>query len=185
MYLETGQHKKASDALKKLHKADPTFLRDFNMLMEVHQLIMELRQWALGATVFGDAFVYHYATFDDPSHPDNTMKIEHIVEYVGYLIKAGDTESAIDIIHRGQRWIQGRKHEKAWDAVEDDSEYAPKTTEEEEDDDAEDGIVNGGNDLDNQLRHLLAIARLRLGQPEMAIVRRHRKSVTDYSLTSP
>ncbi|GMK54381.1 hypothetical protein CspeluHIS016_0109670 [Cutaneotrichosporon spelunceum] len=171
MYTKNGQAKKAADAIKKLHKADPTFLRDFNMLMEVHPFILELRQWGLGATIFGDAFVYHYATFDSPSDPDNTMKIEHVVEYVNYLIKSGETESAIDVIHRGQRWLQGRKHEKAWDAVEDDSEYAPKRFggDDGDESDEESNNVNGGNELDVQLRHLLAIARLRLGQPDMAI----------------
>ncbi|KLT39056.1 TPR-like protein [Cutaneotrichosporon oleaginosum] len=171
MYTKSGQAKKAAEAIKKLHKADPTFLRDFNMLMEVHPFILELHQWGLGATVFGDAFVYHYATFADSSDPDNTMKIEHVVEYVNYLIKSGETESAIDVIHRGQRWLQGRKLEKAWDAVEDDSEYAPKRLGGEDGDgsDEETNNINGGNELDVQLRHLLAIARLRLGQTEMAI----------------
>jgi general transcription factor 3C polypeptide 3 (transcription factor C subunit 4) len=185
MYTKNGQAKKAADAIKKLHKADPTFLRDFNMLMEVHPFILELRQWGLGSTIFGDAFVYHYATFDAPSDPDNTMKIEHVVEYVNYLIKSGETESAIDVIHRGQRWLQGRKHEKAWDAVEDDSEYAPKRFggDDGDESDEEANNINGGNELDVQLRHLLAIARLRLGQTDMAIVRTS-KAFAHHSLTS-
>lgn len=182
IYMETGQTKKATDAIKKLHKLDATFIRDFNVLMEVHNALVETRQWSLGATIFGDAFVYHYSTFDDPSHPQNTMQIEHIAEYVGYLIKSGETENAIDVIHRGQRWIQGRKHEKAWDAVEDDSEYAPKNDDEEGDEDAEDGTVNGGNELDTQLRHLLAVCRLRLGQLERAVVCLQRKKIN--SLTT-
>lgn len=169
IYRSTDQHSKAVDALRKIHRVEPSFLRDFNLLMEVHPIIMESKQFAFGASAFGEAFVYHFATFDRPEDQDaeNTMTIEHIVIYVDYLLKSGDPETAVGVIHRGQRWLQGRKNEKGWDAMDDDSEYKPPKDEDEEDDPEGSG---GGYELDNQLRHRLAVARLRLGQDEMALV---------------
>lgn len=169
IYRETQSYNKAVEAIRKIHRAEPTYLRDFNMLMEVHALIVETKKAAFGAEVFGDAFMFHFATFNGPDEQKpgmepNTMKLEHIVVYVDYLLKSGDLDGAVSAIHRGQRWLQGRKHEKGWDAAEDDSEYyAPR----EDEDFAEESA--GGYDLDYQLRYRLAIARLRLGHDEEAM----------------
>jgi general transcription factor 3C polypeptide 3 (transcription factor C subunit 4) len=167
VYRQTEQYNKAVDALRKIHRVEPSFLRDFNMLMEVHPIIMQTTQYAFGATAFGEAFTYHFATFEKPEdqEADNTMTIEHIVIYVDYLLKSGDPESAVGVIHRGQRWLQRRKNEKGWDAMDDDSEYFPKDDEDEQE------AGSGGYDLDNQLRYRLAVARLRLGQDDEALVR--------------
>jgi general transcription factor 3C polypeptide 3 (transcription factor C subunit 4) len=171
VYRQTEQHSKAVDALRKIHRVEPSFLRDFNMLMEVHPIIMQTKQYAFGATAFGEAFTYHFATFEKPEdqEEENTMTIEHIVIYVDYLLKSGDPESAVGVIHRGQRWLQGRKNEKGWDAMDDDSEYQPKDADEEDE-------TSGGYDLDNQLRYRLAVARLRLGQDDEALVRDHTRT---------
>jgi general transcription factor 3C polypeptide 3 (transcription factor C subunit 4) len=132
---------------------------------------MQTKQYAFGATAFGEAFTYHFATFEKPEdqEEENTMTIEHIVIYVDYLLKSGDPESAVGVIHRGQRWLQGRKNEKGWDAMDDDSEYQPKDADEEDE-------TSGGYDLDNQLRYRLAVARLRLGQDDEALVRDHTRT---------
>lgn len=171
IYRQTGANNKAVEALKKIHRVEPTFLRDFNMLMEVHPIITESKQFAFGATAFGEAFVYNFATFDKPEDqaPENTMTIENIVIYVDYLLKSGDPETAVNTIHRGQRWLQGRKMEKGWDAVDDDSEYYPPPEDNEEDADVVEAR-HTGYELDNQLRYRLAIARLRLGQDDEAMI---------------
>jgi len=174
VYRQTEQNNKAVDALRKIHRVEPSFLRDFNMLMEVHPIIMQTQQYAFGATAFGEAFTYHFATFEKPEDqgPENTMTIEHIVIYVDYLLKSGDPESAVGVIHRGQRWLQGRKNEKGWDAMDDDSEYYPQ---QRDDEDEEQEAGSGGYDLDNQLRYRLAVARLRLGQDDEALVRDYKR----------
>lgn len=167
IYRANGQAKKAVEALRKIHKAEPAFLRDFNLLMEMQPVFQTTQQWNLAANIFGDAFVFHFATFASPEdnrsdiEERNTMELEHIVVYVDYLLKSGDPETAISVIHRGQRWLQGRKSEKAWDVLDDDSEYAPAKGDEE---------APGRPELDIQLRHKLAIARLRLGQHDEAMV---------------
>ncbi|WOO80159.1 Transcription factor tau subunit sfc4 [Vanrija pseudolonga] len=171
VYRQLHKDKKAIDVYKKIHRIEPAFLRDFNMLMDIHPLIHEAKQFVFGSNVFGDAFLYHFAAFGGPEDqragPDqNTMQLEHIVVYVDYLLLSGDVESAVSTIHRGQRWIQGRKNQKGWDAIDDDSEYEPPK--EADDEDAEGS--KGGYDLDTQLRYRLALARLRLGQDTEAMV---------------
>lgn len=167
MYRSNGQAKKAVEAVRKIHRTEPTFLRDFNILVELQPIFQSTQQWALAANIFGDAFVFNFATFDSPDdqrsdiEEQNCMELEHVVMYVDYLLKSGDPETAINVIHRGQRWLQGRKAERAWDALDDDSEYAPAKENEESPASAE---------LDIQLRHKLAVARLRLGQQDEAIV---------------
>lgn len=174
IYRTNGQNKKAVEAVRKIHKAEPAYLRDFNLLMELQPVFQATEQWSLAANIFGDAFVFHFATFDGPEdakadvEEQNTMELDNIVAYVEYLLKSGDPETAISVIHRGQRWLQGRKTEKAWDALEDDSEYIATTAKEDEEEEQK-------PDLDIQLRHKLAVARLRLGQHDEAMASLGRK----------
>ncbi|KAL1412045.1 transcription factor TFIIIC subunit tfc4 [Vanrija albida] len=174
VYRQLNKDKKAIDVYKKIHRIEPAFLRDFNMLMDIHPLIHEAKQFVFGSNVFGDAFLFHFAAFSSPEDQrpgsdQNTMQLEHIVVYVDYLLLSGDVESAVSTIHRGQRWIQGRKNQKGWDAIDDDSEYEPPKEADEEDVDGVEG-PSGGYHLDTQLRYRLALSRLRLGQDTDAMV---------------
>lgn len=170
LYRARGELTKAVNVFRKIHKADPAFLRDLSILLvDVHPLLLEAGQHQLGAALFGDAFTFHFVTFDSPhdkpaaGEVKNTMRLDGIVVYVDYLLRMGESEAAVNAIHRGQRWLQGRKDEKDWDARGDDREYAAAADWEGNDDD------ELGHELDFHLRYRLAVARLRLGQDHLAM----------------
>jgi general transcription factor 3C polypeptide 3 (transcription factor C subunit 4) len=92
------------------------------------------------------------------------MGLEHIVPLVDMLIQTEKLEEGVDVVRRGQRWLQGRMEEKHWDVLDDDREYASL-------DDGEGGDEgNEGNELEVPLRLRLALLRLRLGQDDEAFV---------------
>ena len=91
------------------------------------------------------------------------MGIEHIVPLVDMLIQIEKLEEGVDVVRRGQRWLQGRMEERHWDVLEDDREYAVIG-------DEDGGGGDEGNELEITLRLRLALLRLRLGQDEVAFV---------------
>ena len=84
------------------------------------------------------------------------MSLEHVIALVDILTTVEKLEEAVEVVRKGQRWLQGRVEQKYWDTFEDDREYAPEGEE--------------GHELDIGLRHRLALLRLRLGNDEEAFV---------------
>lgn len=78
----------------------------------------------------------------------------------------GEHESAIDVIRKGCRWLQGRAEQVYWDACDDDREYdLPETG--PRPGVGEDGSVEPGRfPLDINARHRLAVARIKMGEIE-------------------
>jgi general transcription factor 3C polypeptide 3 (transcription factor C subunit 4) len=109
------------------------------------------------------AFNYHIANISSTS-PDASLTLEHIVTLTDMLLAAEDLEEGLSVVKRGQRWVQGRGAEKMWDDFEDDREFDPP------------GYIRSDEEfaphpLEIDLRHRLAIIRLRLGNDDEAIVR--------------
>jgi general transcription factor 3C polypeptide 3 (transcription factor C subunit 4) len=159
-------------AFQRLVKHDPESGNNFTLLHEFYPLIIQTNQLAFGQSAYRNAFDYHYETFAGPSHlsddrdendasddeedEGNTMALEHVMALVDILTLTEKLEEAVEIVRKGQRWLQGRVEQKYWDTFEDDREYALEGEE--------------GHDLDIGLRHRLALLRLRLGNDEEAFV---------------
>jgi general transcription factor 3C polypeptide 3 (transcription factor C subunit 4) len=104
------------------------------------------------------------------------MTEEHILELVDDLEAIGQLEEAVQVLRRGQRWLQGRQDQAEWDEVDEDREYNPAAASKNEDgteepatDDAEESLP-GGNPMEPTFRHRLAVLRLKLGDDEEAMV---------------
>lgn len=96
------------------------------------------------------------------------MQLEHVVALVDLLILHDELEEAVVIVRRGQRWLQDRKAQRQWDALEDDREYDPPGLQREI---GEAGMeANEGFALDINLRHRLGLIRLKLGNDDEAMV---------------
>ena len=143
-------------------KHDPESANNFQLLQDFHPLIIETKQYAFGSSAYRTAFDYHLETYphpptDEEDDEGNTMELEHVVSLVDILNITEKLEEAVEVVRRGQRWLQGRAEQRYWDTFEDDREYAVDGEE-------------GGNELDIGLRHRLALLRLRLGNDEEAFV---------------
>jgi general transcription factor 3C polypeptide 3 (transcription factor C subunit 4) len=159
-------------------KHDPESAHNFTLLHEFYPLILETNQLAFGASAYRSAFDYHISIYPGPlsleqeeedDDEGNTMQLEHIMSLVDVLSMTEKLEEALEVIRKGQRWLQGRVEQGYWDTFEDDREYAP-------DGEGEEG--KEGNELDIGLRLRLALLRLRLGNDEEAFV-----SVSTFCLT--
>lgn len=125
------------------------------------------------AQILRRAFDFHLRHFLSPSDQSgtepNTLRLEHVIALADMLLQSDKLEEALTIVKRGQRWVQGRKEQKEWDRYDDDREYDPpgvvRDGNEKEDDESE------GFKLDVNLRHRLALIRLRLGDDDEAMVR--------------
>ena len=135
----------------------------------------------------------------------NTMSLEHLIAFVDLLLEQDQLEEAVDVIKKGQRWMQGRIRAEPGDwagtEAEDDREYDPQ--DHVRPDAAEriakakkaakrKAVKNGDMEEESEeaderpkrfplvavLRYRLALIRLRLGHTEEAEVSGlHRPSV--------
>ena len=97
------------------------------------------------------------------------MTLSHVVSLVDDLMALDKLEEALVVLRRGQRWLQGRKDETGWDAIDDDREYYPPGVQPYQHGGIED--EGGGYPLETPLRQRLAFIRFRLGDDDEAIVR--------------
>lgn len=172
---------------KRILRADPNAAHNLALLMELYPLISETNQIAFGAQAFREGFDYHtdtYTTPDDQTDEANRLTLEHIVILVDLLLQLDSLEESLAVIRRGQRWLQGRGDQHGWDAYDDDREYDPPGI--NRDGTAEDEEVEGYG-LDINLRHRLALLRLRLGNDMEAtvILPFHLQVVAEGVLTHP
>ena len=144
--------------------------------MDFYPLLQTTGQTPLATAIMREAFDHHFERFrgpdDRPENEPNTMQLEHVVAFTDLLLAMDKLEEALLTIRRGQRWLQGRKAERHWDGFEDDREYDPPGTQRE--DMEEDGEGPEGFSLDTNLRHRLALVRLRLGNDDEAMVSTRR-----------
>lgn len=145
--------------------------------------MVEANQIRFAAQAFRAAFDYHYSTFASPDDASARalggggsaiLGIEHVVVLVDLLLQLESLEEALLIARRGQRWIQGRKSQKGWDSiVDDDREYDPPGYDRDAPpvDFVDKAAQMEGHELDLNLRHRLALIRLRLGHQAEAMVR--------------
>jgi general transcription factor 3C polypeptide 3 (transcription factor C subunit 4) len=150
-------------------KHDPESANNFTLLQDFYPLIIETKQYPFGSSVYRTAFDYHLETFpgppqiqddedeDEEEDEGNTMTLEHVMSLVDVLSLTEKLEEAVEVVRKGQRWLQGRGDQRYWDTFDDDREYAP------------DG-AGEGHELAIGLRHRLALLRLRLGNDEEAFV---------------
>lgn len=137
--------------------------------MDFQPLLLEVKQSAFASQIFRSAFDYHIERFSSPEdqRPDepNTLALEHVVILADMLLASDDLEEALVVIRRGQRWLQGRREQRSWDANEDDREYDPEGLDRGEQTEQAESYP-----LEIPLRHRLALVRLRLGDDEEALV---------------
>ncbi|OCF32590.1 hypothetical protein I317_00359 [Kwoniella heveanensis CBS 569] len=179
LYRQLRERTRASDVFKKLLKINRDFGHNFNLVMEYHGVLVDTNQRSYVANVLREAFDWHVDTFTSPSvavygGQENTMNLERIVELVDDMLILEDLEQALEVIRKGQRWLQGRRDQREWDRREDDMEYDPPDTQraqskkkKKQDEELE---GNKGFPLDVQLRHRIALVRLRLGNDEEALI---------------
>lgn len=152
----TGRDAEALEAFKRLLALSP---HDLLVLAETPPLFLATNQVQDAVRLYQAAFEYHTATF---AHPDAAeaalgpaaLSLETLTTLADLLFVSRDYDAIVDVCRRGQRWFQGRREETFWDAMVDDREYDPPGA----------NVREGeGYELDLNLRHRLAVARLKLG----------------------
>lgn len=167
---------------KKIVKLNPGFSRDFYFLSTFHEVIIAGNNPRLAANSYKTAYDWHIAK-SQPDAPECSMTLEHIITLIDDLTALEQFEEAVQVLRRGQRWLQGRKREKKWDGMDDDREYDPPDLIRDEPEDVDANAdkeageqvekvpgETGQFPLEVPLRHRLAVLRLRLGDDEEAMV---------------
>ncbi|KAK8847416.1 hypothetical protein IAR55_005274 [Kwoniella newhampshirensis] len=174
IYRQQGQKHRASDVFKRMLRSDRTLARDFNFVMEYFPIMIETHQRPFVTKIQREAFDFHIDAFASPGdhgrrREQNTMNLDRVIELADGLLSLDDLDQALEVIRRGQRWMQGRKSQKKWDTYEDDREYDPPGTQRPSADGKE-LEENEGFALDIALRHRLAMVRIKLGDDDEASI---------------
>jgi general transcription factor 3C polypeptide 3 (transcription factor C subunit 4) len=114
------------------------------------------------------AFNYHLAKIPSSSSLESTLTLEHVITLTDLLLRLDDLEEALAVVRRGQRWLQGRGDQRSWDGFDDDREYHPPGFSKEDDEGGIEDFEGFGMEVD--LRHRLALIRLRMGNDDDATV---------------
>ncbi|KAJ9118638.1 hypothetical protein QFC22_003858 [Naganishia vaughanmartiniae] len=181
MAKEFGEDEQALKSFRRLLQISP---HDMNILAEMPPLFASANAIQEGAQLFEAAMDYHIRTFPDgpsaetqPRQTTNTttnsMTLDFIISLADFKILLHEYEDVINIIRKGQRWLSGRSREIYWDMEVDDREFDPPGTTRQSHSHPDvrglpggaDGqeTISGGYEMDINLRHRLAIARLKLG----------------------
>ncbi|TFK37274.1 hypothetical protein BDQ12DRAFT_736397 [Crucibulum laeve] len=169
---EIGDLRTARNAFLAILKRYP---HDLTVLRELHTILVELSDLPTCASLLQQAFEYYQKTYPlghglDPTTgapvPGGGFSRLDLLLLADLYNALGEHESAIEVIRKGTRWLQGRAEQKYWDLCEDDREYdgegwpARIVT-------AESGGVQAGRfELDANARHRLAVARIKMGEVE-------------------
>ncbi|WVQ98069.1 hypothetical protein IAU59_005191 [Kwoniella sp. CBS 9459] len=184
LYRQLRERTRASDVFKKMVKINRAFGYNFELIRQYHGVLVDTHQRSYIANIQREAFDWHVDTFASPAVTkyaghENTMTLERVIDLVDDMLVLEDLEQALEVIRKGQRWLQGRRNQKEWDKREDDMEYDPAGTQrgalsnsktKKKKKDQEDLEESEGYPLDLQLRHRLALVRLRLGDDEEALI---------------
>lgn len=146
---------------------------DLNVLGQLPPLLGATNNVHEGVRIYEAAFE-HYTRRPYPPPEGAATTSAHIwtmdllTNLADFMLLTYDFEGVISVVKRGQRWFQGRGRETQWDLISDDREYDPKDTKR-----LADTYQLGegeGYELDLNLRHRLAVARLKLAHDEDAMV---------------
>lgn len=151
-----GKDAEALEAFKKLLALSP---HDLLVLAETPPLFLATNQVQEAVQLYSEAFDWHMNAYSDPDAAEMALglaalSLDTVTTLADLLFVARDYDAIVDVCRRGQRWFQGRRDETFWDAMTDDREYDPPNAGERE---------GEGYELDLNLRHRLAVARLKLG----------------------
>ncbi|WWD21507.1 hypothetical protein CI109_105993 [Kwoniella shandongensis] len=174
IYRQQGQKHRSSDVFKRMLKSDRTLTRDFNFIMDYYPIMIETHQRPFVTKIQREAFDFHIDAFDSSNddrrrRDPNTMNLDRVIELADGLLLLDDLDQALEVIRRGQRWLQGRKTQKKWDTYEDDREYDPPGTQRQSADGKE-TEESEGFPLDISLRQRLALVRIKLGDDDEAVI---------------
>ncbi|WVQ83249.1 hypothetical protein IAT38_005388 [Cryptococcus sp. DSM 104549] len=172
IYRQQDRKKIGCTVFRQLLKADPTLSHDFDFLISYHPLLLASSLRFEAATHLRTAFDYHIASYPTPASPPTLpgapaqpMTSDNILLLVDDYLAEQAYERAVEVLRKGQRWLQGRGAQTYWDAYEDDREYDPPGTERV----GEEGtFANEGTGMDTAMRLRLALARIHLGDEEDA-----------------
>ncbi|KDQ11782.1 hypothetical protein BOTBODRAFT_113883 [Botryobasidium botryosum FD-172 SS1] len=140
------------------------------VLEQLRYLLVELNEIPRIIKIYQDAFDYHRQTQPQPNL-ETSFGIRQIIALADFYNSINEPEMAIKTIRAGARWLDGRSEERFWDAVSDDREFdvegyirqAAEGTENPGQESVRAGVINP---LDINMRHRLAIARLKLREFE-------------------
>ncbi|KXN83202.1 Transcription factor tau subunit sfc4 [Leucoagaricus sp. SymC.cos] len=181
-----GEFKTARNAFLAILKRVP---HDLTVLRELHTILIELSDLTGCAELFQQAFehyqrIYPIGSIPNPD-PENNIPIEgggfgrlELLVLADLYNTLGEYESAIAVIRKGTRWLQGRAEQKYWDLCEDDREYdLPEWTPLRSGNGGEDAteVTSGRFPIDINARHRLAVARIKLGEVDEG--KRHASAV--------
>lgn len=160
------------------------FPHDLSVLRELHTILVELSDLTGCAELFQQAFDHYQRLY--PSgfalDPATNVTIEgggfgnlELLLLADLYNTLGEHESAIEVIRKGTRWLQGRAEQKYWDLCEDDREYDLPEWTTRVGSGGEDAteVTSGRFPLDINARHRLAVARIKLGEVEEGKVSSH------------
>ncbi|KAF4623249.1 hypothetical protein D9613_002332 [Agrocybe pediades] len=146
------------------------FPHDLTVLRELHTIFVELSELEPCAALLQAALDHYIKVM--PLGPGenlsgNGFTTRDLLLLADLYNVIGDYESAIQAVRRGTRWMQGRADQKYWDLCEDDREYDvegwPARTSTTEGG----GSVQAGHfEMDVNMRHRLAVARIKMGDVE-------------------
>ncbi|KAK0189733.1 hypothetical protein F5146DRAFT_1103820 [Armillaria mellea] len=167
---DTGDLRTARIAYKAILKRFP---HDLTVLAELRTILIELSDLTTCTSLFQQAFDHYQQLYPSgrgpsPSSTDEVAGGGYGLMEVLVLADLYNTleeyESAIDVIRKGCRWLQGRADQRYWDVCDDDREYdlpdvdIPRRA---------GGTIDPGRyPLDVNARHRLAIARIKMGEVE-------------------
>ncbi|KZT51273.1 TPR-like protein [Calocera cornea HHB12733] len=144
---------KGFNDLLELHPHNP------NVLLQIYQICLELNDLPQALHLYQTAFDF-YRKF--PPN-EELFGIPSLSVLADLQMNTGNVDGAIQSVKSGTRWLQNRSNETFWDLAEDDREYDPQGFVRDRFEGQEDDQAPGYHPLPFELRHRLAVARLKSG----------------------
>jgi general transcription factor 3C polypeptide 3 (transcription factor C subunit 4) len=129
-------------------------------------ILVELNDLPRVARLYQEAFDHYQVLTPSGTVEDSPSSFgsRHIIALADFYNSLAQHEKAINTIRAGARWLDGRRADSFWDAVTDDREFsAERLVGESLGENSMSQPPPGEHPLDPNMRHRLAIARLRLG----------------------
>ncbi|KAJ6590475.1 TPR-like protein [Mycena vulgaris] len=179
---DVGDLKTARTALLAIIQQNPY---DLAALSEIRPILIETSDLETCITLFQGAFEHYQKTYPSGFRYDPTtdqgilgggfgqMEIFVLADLYNTV---GHHGRAIDVIRCGFRWLQGRAEHRYWDMCDDDREYDQEVLDRV----VQSGMQPGMFPLGVNARHRLAVARIKMREPEEA--RLHVKAILSEDL---
>ncbi|EJT97237.1 TPR-like protein [Dacryopinax primogenitus] len=150
---ELDQALKGFENLLQLNPHNP------NVLFQIYQVCLESSNLSRALFLYQSAFDF----FRKFPPNEELFGIPSLSILADLQISVGNLEGAIQTVKSGARWLQNRSNESFWDLIEDDREFDPPGFTREAVEGQEEDQPPGYHPLPFELRHRLAIARLKGG----------------------